>query len=149
MDWNWSRFDALGVDNLYDALALRSHVFGLEQHCVYVDPDGADRHCWHLLGRDGSGSLQAYLRIVDAGVKFPELSMGRVVTHMQCRATGMGRRLVGEAMRWLDDHAPGQPVRIAAQAHLQRFYATFGFAPVGETYLEDDILHIDMLRATP
>jgi ElaA protein len=149
MDWQWSRFQGLGVDNLYDALALRSHVFGLEQNCVYVDPDGADRHSWHLLGRDARGALQAYLRVVDAGVKFPELSMGRVVTHIDSRATGLGRRLVGEAMRWLDTEFPAQPLRISAQAHLQRFYGSFGFAPVGEPYLEDNILHIEMLKATP
>lgn len=147
MNWHWSRFDTLGVDNLYDALTLRSRVFSLEQNCVYVDPDGADRHSWHLLGRDPAGTLQAYLRMVDAGVKYPEPSMGRVVTSVASRATGLGRRLVAEAMRWVDAQHPGQPVRISAQAHLQRFYAGFGFQPVGEPYLEDNIPHIEMLRA--
>jgi predicted GNAT family N-acyltransferase len=28
--WHWSRFATLGVDNLYDALALRCRVFVLE-----------------------------------------------------------------------------------------------------------------------
>jgi len=41
---------------------------------------------------------------------------------------------------------PGCPVRISAQAHLQRFYGAFGFAPVGEEYLEDNIPHIEMVR---
>jgi ElaA protein len=47
-DWTWSRFGGLGVDNLYDALALRCRVFVLEQG-PYLDPDGLDRQAWHLL----------------------------------------------------------------------------------------------------
>ena len=79
MNWLWSRFHELGVDNLYDALALRCRVFVLEQG-PYLDPDGIDRQAWHLLGRDGHGTLHAYLRVVDPGVKFTEPSLGRVVT---------------------------------------------------------------------
>ncbi|MDH5339968.1 MAG: GNAT family N-acetyltransferase, partial [Rubrivivax sp.] len=41
---------------------------------------------------------------------------------------------------------PAQGVRISAQLHLQRFYAAYGFRPVGSDYLEDDIPHIQMLR---
>jgi len=37
------------------------------------------------------------------------------------------------------------PVRIQAQAYLQRFYESFGFGVVGEPYLEDNIPHVDML----
>jgi ElaA protein len=148
MDWHWSRFETLGVDNLYDALALRCRVFILEQG-AYLDPDGFDRQAWHLLGRGADGTLVAYLRIVDAGGKYPEMSMGRVITSIETRATGLGRRLVTECMRWLDANAPGQPVRISAQAHLQRFYGEFGFVPVGEPYLEDNIPHLEMLKGAP
>ena len=51
MNWHWQRFADLGVDNLYDALALRCRVFILEQG-PYLDPDGIDRQSRHLLGRD-------------------------------------------------------------------------------------------------
>jgi ElaA protein len=40
----------------------------------------------------------------------------------------------------------GQAVRISAQTHLEPFYGEFGFDPVSETYLEDGIPHIEMLR---
>jgi predicted GNAT family N-acyltransferase len=62
--WTWKRFEALSLDELYDALALRCRVFILEQG-PYQDPDGLDRVSWHLLGRDEAGALQAYLRVVD------------------------------------------------------------------------------------
>ena len=71
MHWTWTRFEGLGVDGLYDALALRCRVFILEQG-PYLDPDGLDRSAWHLLGRDQAGTLQAYLRVVDPGCKYAE-----------------------------------------------------------------------------
>jgi ElaA protein len=77
MNWQFLRFCDLGVDNLYDALALRCQVFIMEQG-AFLDTDGVDRHCWHLLGRDEAGVLQAYCRLVDPGVKYAEPSMGRV-----------------------------------------------------------------------
>ena len=48
LSWTWQRFPDLGVDNLYDLLALRCRVFILEQG-PYLDPDGVDRQSWHLL----------------------------------------------------------------------------------------------------
>ena len=145
--WTWCRFHDLSLDDLYDALALRAAVFVVEQNCPYQDPDGADRHCWHLLGRDAAGTLQAVLRAVDPGVKYAEASIGRVVTAPTARGTGLGRALVAEGLRRLDAAHPGHAVRISAQAHLQRLYAGFGFVGVGEEYLEDDIPHLEMLRA--
>ena len=144
--WHWCRFHALGVDDLYDALALRSAVFSVEQACAYLDPDGVDRHSSHLLGRDAACVLQACLRVVDPGVKYAEPSIGRVVTSPQVRGTGLGRVLFGEGVARCVAAWPGQGIRISAQAHLDKFYASFGFAPVGEVYLEDNIPHLEMLR---
>lgn len=145
LHWLWLRFEQLGVDHLYDALALRCRVFVLEQG-AYLDPDGVDRHAWHLLGRDGSGALHAYLRIVDPGVKFAEPSMGRVITSPETRGTGLGRALVAEGLARADAAWPGRGNRISAQAHLARFYGGFGYEPIGEAYLEDNIPHLEMFR---
>jgi ElaA protein len=142
--WTWSRFADLGVDNLYDALALRCRVFVLEQG-PYLDPDGIDRLAWHLLGRDDAGELQAYLRVVDPGVKYAEPSIGRVITAAAVRGTGLGRRLVAEGVARCTAAWPGQGIRISAQAHLERFYGGFGFVRVGDPYPEDNIPHLEML----
>jgi ElaA protein len=144
--WSWLRFESLGVHGVYDALALRSRVFVLEQG-PYLDADGKDASCWHLLGRDGHGVLHAYLRVVDPGLKYAEPSMGRVVVSPERRGQGLGRVLVGEGVRRADAAWPGLGNRISAQAHLESFYAGFGFARVGEPYGEDDIPHIQMFRA--
>jgi ElaA protein len=145
MHWTWSRFSDLSLDDLYDALALRCRVFVLEQG-PYQDPDGVDRVAWHLLGRDAAGVLQAYLRVVDPGVKYTEPSLGRVITAPERRGSGLGRRLVAEGLARCDAAWPGRGNRISAQAHLADFYAGFGYRAVGEPYLEDNIPHREMLR---
>lgn len=145
MHWTYTRFHTLGVDNLYDALALRCRVFILEQG-PYLDPDGVDRESGHLLGRDAAGVLQAYLRVVDPGVKYDEPSLGRVITAPERRGTGLGRQLVAEGLARCTADWPGRAVRISAQSHLARFYGEFGFLRVGPDYLEDNIPHCEMLR---
>ncbi len=143
--WLWSRMDDMTVHEMYDALALRQRVFILEQG-PYMDLDGNDARSWHLLGRDDAGAAQAYLRVVDPGVKFPEPSIGRVVTSPEVRGTGQGHVLVHEGIARCEATWPGQGIRISAQAHLERFYGEFGFGRVGEVYGEDSIPHLEMLR---
>jgi ElaA protein len=145
VDWTWQRFYDLGVDDLYDALALRCRVFILEQG-AYQDPDGVDRQAWHLLGRDERGTLQACLRVVDPGVKYAEPSIGRVITAPELRGKGLGRTLMDEGIARCESAWPSQGIRISAQSHLRRFYASLGFEAVGDGYLEDNIPHIEMLR---
>jgi ElaA protein len=144
--WQWLRFADLGVNNLYDALALRCRVFILEQG-PYLDPDGLDQHSWHLLGRDAGGALLAYLRVVDPGLKYTEPSIGRVITAPVARGTGLGRVLMQQGIARCETTWPRQGIRISAQAHLGRFYGSLGFAPVGDVYGEDNIPHQEMCKA--
>ena len=148
LHWTWERFDHLGVHALHDALALRCRVFILEQG-PYQDPDGADKHSWHLLGYDDAGALQACLRVVDPGVNYAEPAIGRVVTAPEARGNGTGRALMQEGIARCQEVWPGRGIRISAQAHLQRFYGSLGFAAVSDVYLEDDIPHIEMLWSPP
>jgi len=151
MNWTWSRFDELGVDNLYDALALRCRIFVVEQDCPFVDPDGVDRQSWHLLGRDGDGAqggaLMTYLRVVDPGVKYAEPSIGRVISAPEVRRSGAGRLLMGEGIARCLSTWPGRGIRIGAQARLEPFYNSFGFLTVSAPYVEDGIPHLEMWRA--
>jgi ElaA protein len=146
LTWLWCRFRDLSAEDVYDMLALRSRIFVVEQKCVYLDPDGLDRHAWHLLGRDAGGTLRAYLRAVDPGRKYEVPSVGRVVTDPDRRGTGLGHDLLAEGLRRCELTWPGRANRIGAQAHLQGFYGRHGYVPVGEIYIEDDIPHIDMER---
>ena len=147
--WSWRRFEDLAVDGVYDMLALRAKVFILEQG-PYLDPDGADRQAWHLLGREpASHALLAYLRVLDPGVKFDDVSIGRVVVDASLRGRGVGHALLREGLAHCARRWPGRPITISAQAHLQRFYAQHGFQSVSDEYLDDGIPHVDMRRSSP
>lgn len=145
--WIWARLDNLGPLDVHDLLALRSAVFVVEQGCMFLDADGADRRSWHLLGRDGDDRLVACLRVVDAGVKYADPSIGRVVTAPQQRGIGLGRRLMAQGLRRCAQVWPGRALRISAQARLESFYRGFGFVTQGAPYQEDGIPHLEMWRS--
>ncbi len=147
--WQWSRFSELRPDDLYAVVRLREAVFIVEQNCPYPDADGRDPRAWHLLGwRQGPSErgLIAYARIFAPGERYTEGSIGRVVTAQEVRGTGLGRRLMAEALRRLETLAPGEKIKLAAQRRLEEFYAGFGFTTVSAPYEEDGIIHVDMVR---
>jgi ElaA protein len=146
--WQWSSFADLTAAQLYAMLALRQQVFVLEQTCLYPDIDGLDPAAHHLLGWrdvDGKPALAAHLRCLAPGAKYTEMSIGRVVTSPAARGTGLGRELVAQGIALAQRLHPGHAIRIGAQAHLEAFYASFGFVTVSEPYDEDGIQHIDMV----
>lgn len=150
LDWQFARFDALPLADWYEVSRLRIDVFVMEQNCPFQDLDGADQFSWHLLGWAGAGSareLAAYCRLVDAGVKFPHPSIGRVITSQKYRMGGYGKLLMAEALKRHDALYPGQPNRIGAQARLERFYQGFGYATDSAPYIEDGIPHLEMERS--
>ena len=126
----------------------RQQVFGIEQQCIYLDADGYDEPAFHLAAWAPSDRMpRAYARLVDPGLKYPEPSMGRVITTAAARGTGLGRELVRRAVAHAAEAFPGQGIRISAQTRLVGFYAEAGFVALGEPYLEDGIPHTEMLLA--
>ena len=120
----------------------------MEQACIFQDMDGADDQCFHLLGETADkATLVAYARLVPAGLKFTEASIGRVVTLPAARGGGLGHVLVREAVQALHGLWGVHPIRIGAQSRLQAFYRQHGFEPDGPIYIEDGIDHIEMVRA--
>jgi ElaA protein len=152
--WRFARFDELTPLELHDLFQLRSDVFVVEQTCPFLDIDGADPACWHLLGfapsplgeGRGEGNLVTYCRLVPPGVKYPEPSIGRVVSSRKARRTGAGRALMKEAVARAEKLWPGHKLRIGAQMYLKAFYESYGFVQSSEPYDEDGILHIEMIR---
>jgi ElaA protein len=139
-------FNQLSLKELYDQMQLRQEVFVVEQNCPYLDADGKDEQCYHLMGYGQNGALLAYTRLVPKGVSYPEYaSIGRVATAQSVRRTGMGRALMEESLQWADRLFPDAALKISAQCYLIRFYESFGFSTTGAEYLEDDIPHIAML----
>jgi ElaA protein len=142
--WFVREFAELSLEQLYAIIQLRERVFVVEQSCAYIDADGADPTCKHLWA-ERDGDIVAYLRVVPAGVKFAEVSIGRVITAKSARGTGLGRELMkrGIALAGGDE----RPIRIGAQAHLSNWYAELGFEKASDVYWEDGIAHVEMVRA--
>jgi ElaA protein len=149
IEWHWLAFDDIPRADWYEVLRQRQAVFILEQTCLYPDIDGADPQCHHLMGWreiDGERTLVTYLRVVPPGLKFDEMSLGRVLTTQAGRGTGVGRELLAKAIPLAEKLHPGWDIRIGAQAHLEKFYGSFGFQTVTDPYDEDGIMHVDMVR---
>lgn len=138
-------FDDLTVHELYDLLRLRSEVFVVEQNCVFLDLDDKDQKCLHLL-LYGQDQLAAYCRIVPAGLSYPEVAIGRVVSAPEFRGKGMGRKVMELGIEVCQNQFGPCAIRLGAQTYALDFYKSLGFVPEGETYDEDGIEHIEMVR---
>ncbi len=143
MRWQWTPFSDLSLAELYTLLRLRQEVFVVEQDCAYLDADGDDPRCHHLLGWMGE-ALVAYLRVYPP--ELGELVIGRVLTAPQIRGTGWGRPLMEEAHRRAWQTWGQGPIRLSAQAHLAGYYGSLGYRVIGPGYDEDGIPHLPMRR---
>ncbi len=144
--WKTKQFNELSVDELYQIINLRIAVFVIEQKALYQDTDGKDLKSFHLMGHNNIGELIAYARIIPDGIAFNEISIGRVATSYNARRTGAGKELMKMAIQFIEKQFGCKPIRIGAQCYLTKFYSNFGFEIAGEKYIEDDILHVEMLR---
>ncbi len=147
LSWTLKKFDELTPRELYAILQLRSEVFVVEQNCVYQDMDNKDLSAWHLMGWEtdaAGGKLLAHTRLLPPGLSYPEASIGRVVSSPSARGKGIGRELMQKSIETIYILYGTGPIRIGAQLYLKSFYASLGFQPEGDIYLEDNIEHIIM-----
>ncbi|YCI82687.1 GNAT family N-acetyltransferase [Enterobacteriaceae bacterium] len=145
--WQDLHHSELDVPTLYALLQLRCEVFVVEQTCPYLDIDGEDLvgENRHILGwRDGR--LIAYARILKNGPDPEPVSIGRVIVEGSVRGEKLGAQLMTHALASCQQHWPQKALYLSAQAHLQPFYAGFGFQPVTPVYDEDGIPHVGMAR---
>ena len=140
---SWKEFNELSLDDLYAILNLRQKVFVLEQDCPYIDADYSDQDAFHLLGYKDN-DLIAYLRAFKPGIKYEGSSLGRIVTEINSRGLGVGKKIIKEGVKFLKKEYPDNEIIISAQHRLEDFYIDLGFTSRGEVYLEDDIDHIQM-----
>lgn len=136
------RFEELTVSELYAILALRDRVFVVEQNCVYQEADGKDAHAYHVWLEE-DGEILAYLRVLEAGVSFDEVSIGRVIAVR--RRQGFGSRIVAEGIKVAKTRLGAKAIRIEAQTYARGLYEKLGFVQTTDEFLDDGIPHIGML----
>jgi len=140
-------FNELSTQELYDLLQLRSAVFVVEQNCVYQDIDGKDQKAHHVLGIKND-KIIAYTRIFKIGDYFEYASIGRVVVAKTERQHNYGYDIMNASIDTIQQHFKESAIKISAQAYLKSFYNNLGFNQVGESYLEDGIPHIAMIKGS-
>lgn len=138
-------FKELSTDELYAVLQLRSEVFVVEQNCVYQDIDNKDQKAMHIMGYK-SDQLVAYTRIFKPDDYFESASIGRVLVKVGERHSKYGYAIMEASINVIEKTYGETKIKISAQTYLKRFYNNLGFTEVGESYLEDGIPHIQMLK---
>ena len=133
-------FNQLTNEEVYQILDLRLKVFVMEQQIMYVDTDYKDQKCIHYMIKDDN-HIVCYLRVIPKGLKYEEYALSRVVTDPNYRSHKLATKLIKKAMEDLK----GEPIRISGQAYLKAYYEGLGFKVVKGPYLEEDILHYEMV----
>ena len=142
MDWFVKHWDELTREEVYNLLAVRTAVFVVEQHCPYQEADGLDRRAWHVFARDGGGTIQACLRVLEPANGTAQI--GRVLT--VDRGTGLGRTLMERGIRAAWEKTGARRIRLEAQSYAQGFYEKLGFRRTeAPEFLEDGIPHVEMV----
>ncbi|WP_276851157.1 GNAT family N-acetyltransferase [Enterobacter oligotrophicus] len=147
IQWQDLHHSELTVNSLYALLKLRCEVFVVEQTCPYQDIDGDDLvgDNRHILGWKDN-ALVAYARILKSADDNEPVVIGRVIVSSKARGEKLGYQLMEKTLASCEKQWPDKALSLGAQAHLQSFYAHFGFTPVTEVYDEDGIPHIGMAR---
>lgn len=142
MELKIKHFSELSAQELFAIYKLRVSVFVVEQNCPYQEVDDADEHAYHVWFEDEDG-IEAYLRVVEPGVVFPECAIGRVIAVK--RRCGLGMKIVSAGLRAAQERYGAEAVRIEAQTYARKLYEGLGFVQTSEEFLEDGIPHIGML----
>ena len=130
--WQDLHHAKLSTQQLYALLQLRCAVFVVEQQCPYQDVDGDD-----LVGEN---------RHILGWHNDEPVVIGRVIVSEALRGEKLGQQLMAQTLASCAQHWPHKALYLGAQAHLQSFYARFGFVPVTDIYDEDGIPHVGMAR---
>jgi ElaA protein len=141
MKVNIKKFSELSLKELYSLLKLRVDIFVVEQNCPYPEIDNGDYEAIHFFCKQEEVVI-SYVRVMtsDEGI----VRIGRVVTQDNFRGKGLSGKLMESAMLFIHKYYSGTKIVLAAQEHLQAFYARFGFSSISDMYLEDGIPHVDM-----
>jgi predicted GNAT family N-acyltransferase len=124
---------------------IRRIVFREEQNIAEeLEFDGLDETSEHLLAYVHQETIGT-LRIREVDPKMVKIE--RLAVLSQFRNQGIGRQLMEYAIALITEKNQYEQIVIHAQYHLKKFYLTFGFQPVGETFEEAEILHIKMIKS--
>lgn len=128
------------------ARAIRERVFIEEQECPPEEEwDGYDATSRHVIGQVGGTTVAtARWRTVPYQEELVA-KLERFAVLPEYRGKGYGRALVDYVLN--DARRAGfDAFLLHAQAHLEEFYASFGFEAIGGRFMEAGISHVKMVK---
>lgn len=143
MEYFVKSFSELSTKEFFEIVKLRVAVFVVEQNCPYQEVDDEDETALHTWLQEGQ-EIVGYTRIMDQG---ETTVMGRVIVSPKYRGKELGKKLVNNSLRVIEEMFSNKDLVIGAQAYLLRFYQDFGFEVISDVYLEDDIPHVKMKKS--
>lgn len=149
MQWKLGKLNELTEDEVKKIFHIRTEVFVVEQKCSDPDRDNRDDEAYHLFLIDNdtdTDDIVAYLRILDKGVAYDEVSIGRFLVNKNYRRRGFAKEALKRAMDFIENDLKEIEIRISAQEYLKSFYENVGFKAVSDVYLEENIPHIEMIK---
>ena len=144
MNWEIKRFEELSTQELYEILKARYEVFTVGQKCLYQDCDDIDQNSYHVYLKQDN-EVVAYLRIVEKGIAYEEVSIGRVMVVASQRGKGLAREMIEIAIKFITEQLKENLIKISAQEYLLEFYKSIGFKQTSDIYLEVEIPHVKMI----
>ena len=144
--WRTKEFHELSLREFHDLLKLRIDVFVVEQTCPYAELDGKDLEAVHLFGLDHEDRMVAVARILPPD-EDGRPHLGRIAVDHEHRGRGLAKELMELSLSTIAERYGSRRSALAAQSHLETFYASFGFERKGPDYPWDGIPHVDMVRS--
>ncbi|MRI07690.1 GNAT family N-acetyltransferase [Limosilactobacillus reuteri] len=142
MQWFDKQFTELTVNELFAILKLRAQVFNGEQQSSYPDPDDSDSLAHHVFATT-NGEVVAYARYF---VQNDVVTFGRVVVAPHARGIGLGGKIIEHLLSGIKVNFPNFKIIIHAQAYVEDFYKKYGFASVGDHFIEAEREHVTMVH---
>ncbi|MHA8054897.1 GNAT family N-acetyltransferase [Aquirufa nivalisilvae] len=130
---------AKSLEEIHEVFAIRIEVFVVEQACLpseeFDELDAQAKH--YLLWEDGKPVATGRYRKTEKGIK-----VERIATLASARGKGYASQIVQHIIQEAKMAYPELTYfYLHSQQSVMPLYASLGFMPYGETFIEADIVH--------
>lgn len=141
---NYSIIEAKSLEEINQVFDIRIEVFVKEQKCLpseeFDDLDAQARH--FLLLVDHQSAATGRFRKTEKGIKIE-----RIATLEKYRGQGLASLLIKHIIEQAQEQFPEEHYfYLHSQQTVMPLYASLGFQPFGDTFIEADIIHQAMER---
>ncbi|HKM02406.1 MAG TPA: GNAT family N-acetyltransferase [Bacilli bacterium] len=128
-----------------DMLKIRFEVFVIEQKVALSEEIEDDEDSYSAfvlyLHHDPIGTIR-YKHLNKQTIK-----LGRIAIIKSARGHGYGRRVINFVEQLVYTKVRPLTIQLGAQIQAENFYARLGYTPIGEQYVEANILHVNMQKS--